>query len=99
MCNVKNYCYGPNFYEDIPDYTGSLYVCKGYTHSHFINLNPVTIRLLPIVKYGGPIMSDDNVTAAMEDAEVMVDIIRGTAISFNTTFWKKVLGREASSGN
>ena len=51
------------------------------------------------MKYGGPIMSDDNVTAAMEAAEVMVDIIRGTAISFNTTFWKKVLGREASSGN
>lgn len=49
-----------------------------------------------MVKYGGPIISDDNVTAAVEAGEVVVDIIRGTAISFNTTFWSKILGREAS---
>ena len=47
-----------------------------------------------MVKYGGPIMSDDNVTATVKAADVMVDIIRGTAISFNTTFWKKVLGKK-----
>lgn len=46
-----------------------------------------------MVKYGGPIMSDDNITAAVETADVMVDIIRGTAISFNTTFWNKILGK------
>ena len=59
---------------------------------YFINLNAAILRLLPIVKYGGPIMADENVYAAVEAGEVMVDIIRGIAISFNTTFWKKVLG-------
>ena len=94
LCNVKNYCYGPDFYEDIPAYNGSQYViCMlRLSISSMINLNAAILRLLPIVKYGGPIMADENVYAAVEAGEVMVDIIRGIAISFNTTFWKKVLG-------
>ncbi len=73
VCNVKNRCYGPGAYEDIPSYNGSL--------------------LAPAVKYGGPILKDDEVTAAAESIGVVVDVVDGLAASFNTTFWRKILSQ------
>jgi hypothetical protein len=48
-------------------------------------------RLGPIVKYGSPILTDQDVTEAVESLPITVDIVGGVAVTFNNTFWRKVL--------